>query len=422
MYCGEGCICSPPCYSDGGSEVARPSEISKPFAMQMMELVRALQLIGDSIKLIHEGRSHHLVSLSGQLRSLLTDNRRSSKALLIKLAQQLEIPISIYCMPDVNDPMLSENLREGMMVHIAGFPITKRRQLSAQQEMSFAEFLDHEIIFFNGNTYSTRKVIEWYANNAGGSHYSRNLPADFATLLSLNPMGLQPIANVLLQLGEAAFMAGRELLKSIVDLEIYALIALPPINTHEVTGANYLFDFQYGTTAMGMTLSLNKALIPSFIVSGLQGVTAKVTADRIIDWSSPHHLRAAVTIDDDLSTVIELDIDGERVGRYRCPEPIFVLSDPKDYELYHNRAVKGEPQNFSFSLAQFIMYGAEVSHSDRAQLLLYLEDNRKNPELPVVFYSPLSFAFAKRGSSDLAMSGDVKHLEISNVLNGALGN
>jgi hypothetical protein len=97
-------------------------------------------------------------------------------------------------------------------------------------------------------------------------------------------------------------------------------------------------------------------------------------ADRLIDWSAPRHLQASVTIDEDLTTLLELVIDGERVGRSRVPQPLFVLSDPMHYDSYHNRAVDGKEQDFSFGVIEVVMYGSEVPPVGRANLLLHFEE------------------------------------------------
>ena len=82
---------------------------------------------------------------------------------------------------------------------------------------------------------------------------------------------------------------------------------------------------------MRLSLILNKRLMPTLFVSGLQGIPAQVDCDRLIPWTEPKYIHGAMRIDDDLSTILELWVDGTLVGRVRVPEPLFVLSDPLDY-------------------------------------------------------------------------------------------
>jgi hypothetical protein len=386
-------------------------EIGKPFALRTIELLRALQIVRDSLTAIREGRLYHLVTLSGQLRALVAERRH--KPLLMEIAKTLGRQLKVFCMPDVNDSAFPDDLQSQLLFHLAGFPFTLRQQYPAQQQFQFSQSLDREIVFFKGQKYTSRDLIRWYANWAGGSHYSPNLPEDFAQLLSLNASGVEPIANALVQIGEATLTAGRELIKSVVDLEIHALLIVPPQDAAET---NYLFDSRFDNSPMRLTVSLNNLLIPRFHVCGLQGIAVRLDADRLIDWSAPRHLQACLRIEDDLATVLELYVDGARVGRMRVPEPLFVLSDPLYYDSYHNRAVDGEPQDFSFGVSQVMMFTSEVGPVHRANVQLFLESKRHDPNQPIMVYAKKSFAHAAPGTKHLTLIGDTPRMRIKDLL------
>jgi hypothetical protein len=368
---------------------------------------------------LQQGDHWHLITLSGQLRALLTEKSRQADPLLIHIAEDFHYELRIYCMPDVNDPGFPESLRDNIQLHVAGFPFTVERQFAAQLELSFLQLLDLEIIIFQGNRYSVRTLIEWYANKTGGAHYSRQIPKDFASLLSINLLNIQPTANALAQIGEATLTVGRNLLKSVVDLEIHALVVVPPQESQNLANSNILFDSLYEGSSMQLTLSLNQRLMPSFTVVGLQGVAARVESDRLIDWSEPRHLFATLIIQDNLSTRLELAVDGTSIGRIEVKEPLFVLSEPLDYESFHNRAVNGSPQQFSFGVCQMLMIGREISLLDRANLMIYMSKQQKETDLALVLYMPGSYGQSARGTKDLTMTGNVKHLKISEVLVGS---
>ena len=238
------------------------------------------------------------------------------------MAEKFGKDLTIYCMPGVDDPMFPESLRKDLVLHVAGFPVTLERQFAAQRDMPLSKLLDEDLILFRGTNYSPRKIIEWYANKAGGSHYSSSIPEDFAALMSLNLMNMQPLANLLVQIGEATLAAGRQLLRSVVEFEIYALVVLPEQAPGAIQDVNYLFDFQYEGSGMRISLLLNSRLMPSFFVSGLQGAWARVDCDRMVDWSEPRLLHGALLIEDDLSTTMELAVDGVRVGRGERQGPL----------------------------------------------------------------------------------------------------
>jgi hypothetical protein len=391
-------------------------EISKPFAIRTLELVQALQLVADSLQEIRRGRIRHLVTLSGQLRALIAERSKDAKPLLLDIARELQEKLRVYCMPGVDDPSFPSHLRQDLIVHVSGFPITPKRQFAAQLEMDFSQILDHKIILFNGNTYTAKTVIEWYANKAGGAHYSTRLPEDFARLLLQSPFNLQPLAHILTQLGEAVLFAGCSLIKKLVNFEIHAIIVIPSQIPDVVSETNYLFDSQYEGSPMRLSIVLNKRLMPSFFVRGLQGSSARVDCDRMIDWSRPRHLHAALRIDNDLSTKLELAIDGVRVGRTRVEEPLFVLSDPLDYDTFHNKAVDGAPQEFSFGIAHISMHGAELSPLDAAKMFTYVNTLLQEADLPLALYEPNSYAHAPRGTKDLQMTGMVRKWNVGDVL------
>lgn len=393
--------------------------VEKSLAIRLMELVRALQLIADSLKAVRDGRAHHLVGLSGQLRGLLTERKKTADPLLLHIAKRFDRPLDVFCMPDVDDPTFPADLRETTLLRVMGFPITTRQQLPAQRKLGFSDFLDQKIIFFKGAKYTPRKLIEWYANSAGGAHYSRVFPADFAELLAFNSMGLQPIANVLVQLGDATLRLGRDLLKSIMDLEIHAVLAVP--RQSPGVDVNYVFDAVYPGTMMRLSLVLNRQLIPTFFVRGLQGSFARADADRLIDWAAPRHLQASVTIEDDLATAVELAIDGERVGRVRASEPLLVLSEPTNYDTYHNRAADGASQAFQIGVGKVVMVGSEMGPADRARLLLYFEHQRTRVDFQIILYDRGSHGRAAPGTKDMSMTGNVVQAAVSTVLPDFLG-
>ena len=167
---------------------------------------------------------------------------------------------------------------------------------------------------------------------------------------------------------------------------------------------------------MRISLTLNKRLMPSLFVSGLQGVAAHVDCDRLINWNEPRYIHAAIRIDEDLSTLLELWVDGTVVGRKRIAEPLFVLSDPLDYENYYNRAVDGEPQLFSFAMAEIALYSRELGPIERAQFLLYMDEKRQDPDLPVILYTSQSFGQALPGTKDVTMTGTVRPVKIRDLL------
>ena len=380
-------------------------ELGKPFAVRTVELLQGLQLIADSLYRIREGEIRYLTVLSGQLRSLVAERSKGEVPLLLHVAEKFGATLEIYCMPGIDDPGFPSELRKDLVLHVAGFPVTLQRQLEAQRKLRLQEFLDLKLIQFKGNVYSPRAIIEWYANKAGGSHYSSKIPEDFAALLALNLMNMQPLANLLVQIGDAVLATGRNLLRAKIEVEIFALIVVPRQRDGAIQDVNYLFDSKYEGSEMRLCISLNARLMPSFFASGLQGAWARVDCDRLIDWSEPRLIHATLVLEEDLSTTLELAIDGVRVGRTNVKAPLFVLADPLDYASYHNKGFDDEPQNFTFGVGSVVMIGRELGPDERANMLLYMGRKRVDPELKVMLFSPQAFGLAEKGTKNLTISG-----------------
>lgn len=394
-------------------------EIGKSLATRTVELVRALQLIRDSVGFMRAGQVRYLAPLSGQLRALLTDRSTKNEPLLLGISDALGLPLRVYSMPGIGDPEIPVELKGNLVLRVAGFPITVARQYTAQLETSFPELLDRDILFFKGNRYSARTIIDWFANKAGGAHYATRIPEDFAELLADGSVGAAPLISAMLQLGEATLESGRRLLKSVIDLEVHSIIAVPEQPDANIGAINVLFDGTYERSLMRLTLALNKRLMPVFYARGLQGATIQVEADRLVDWSRPRYLRASLLLDDDLSTVAEIAVDGQRVGRTRLNEPLFVLSDPLDYDSYHNRSVDGGPQQFSFGVGEVIMVGTDIDPASAANLLLYSLQKRADDELQVILYAPGAFAHAAKGTKKLTTSGRVTRVRARDAVGAA---
>jgi hypothetical protein len=348
----------------------------------------------------------------------LTEPSTKTKPLLLGISEVLGKPLKVYCMPDVNDSGLPAELKADLVLQISGFPITVERQFEAQVEISFSELLERDIVLYKGNKYSARNVIEWFANKAGGAHYAARIPEDFAEISSEGWVGASALIDALIQLGTATFDAGQNLLKSVVDLEIHAIVAVPRQPEANIGSVNVLFDGMYEGSAMRLTLALNKRLMPIFYARGLQGSAMTVESDRLVDWSEPRYIRVVLTIDDDFGTALELSVDGKRYGRTKIEEPLFVLSDPLSYESFHNRAADGEPQKFSFGVSEVNMFGCELHPEPAADLLLYSMERRADLDVPIILYAPFAYSLAAKGTKNLKMTGDVTRVSARHALVG----
>ncbi len=285
-------------------------ELDKPIAWRLGELLQSLLVLRDSLRGLHDQRLHQIIPLSGQLRALLTDTSRKAGPLLREIARLVSQDLIIYAMP--GHEMDDLPMKDGLAVHIKGFPLSVHRELPAQAAITLDDLVQREIVLVGERKYTVEDVIDWFANKAGGAHYSRRLPEDFAQLLQIPIVGNAPLVSSLHQLGQATLELGLRLIKRLVDFEIHLLLAIRDARLARTVS---LLDARFPDTDMRLSLQLRPMGKLEFGVRGLQGQSAVIVAERLLDWTLVRHVHVRLLIADDLSTEIEIVVDGELVAR-----------------------------------------------------------------------------------------------------------
>ena len=382
---------------------AKPTELRKPLGTRMLELVRALRLVQDSLNSIRSGKTYHLLTLSGQLRALLTDRSKRADPLLVHLAKQVGVPLTIHCMPGTTSEDFPESVRDKVAFHFSGLPFSANRQFPGQQEVTIEEFLRLHAINLSGKHLDLKQLIDWYANKAGGAHYSSQVPKELATLLSPDPTANNAVTQMLFQAGKAVLEMGRSLLRTIIDVEIHAVLVIP---SQEASGTAFLFDWVYPGSTMRHSLTFDQRRTLEYSVTGLEGTSIEVAPDRAIAWTKPNYIEASIKLQDDLKTCVCLRINGEQVGQASSEGPVFLLADPTPYDHYQNRAANGEAQDLKFGLGSVMMVG-KISAIERAKLLLWHENLRHDSDQTYIGFNARSFGRAAPGERNIQMTGEV---------------
>lgn len=386
-------------------------EVEKAFSTKIIEVMEALQILRDAIEKVREGRWYYLSVLSGQMRSLLIDKSGGSERRLLYIAEKLNMPLRVFCMRGVDDSSFPLDIKP--LFRVSGFPITAERQLPGQMELSFDKLLDQPFILYNDIRYTARTVIEWFANKAGGSHYSSSLPRHFAEMLTFKVGDLPMLRQMLLQFAEATLEAGVKLLRAAIEYELHMVIVIPKLPKQEV----FLLDAQYPGSPMRISLMLNPLGTPVAHLVGVDGAWIKLTGNKLVAWEHPRHLHLSVSLADNIHTRAELYLDGESLGSVEMAAPLFVITEVwQDFDCFQNKSTDGPLQDFSFGLAEFVLVGGRHSASDRANMLLYEERIRKDPDLQLIFYMPNSFGRAGPGERDFKMEGAVKQVQVRDIL------
>lgn len=372
-------------------------------------------MIGDSLEAVRLGKLHQIIPLYGQLRALLSEKSKGNRPLLLDIAKEIGFGLEVYCMADVGE--LPEELREGLLLHLSGFPVTLEQELPSQSLVSVEGFLNQEILAYKERPYLAKDIITFFANKAGGAHYSPDLPQDFAQLLSFG-LSRQPLlVNALLQMADMTYKLGVRLLKSQADFETHLLVFVPP---QELTEAAYVFDNKYPDAHMRVFCRIEPGMKVAFGVTGIQGTTAVVGINRLIDWSTPHHFAVSLTFEERLSTRLSIAMDGEQASSLNVPHPLFVVNDPLHYHSYQNRSYEDENAGLSLGFVEMAMVGRDLSPKEKARLILYFEEQLSRQDQHCVFFKRGQYGYAAPGTKDMQMTNSPVKWSVSKLLENEL--
>jgi hypothetical protein len=385
--------------------------VPKPLGSRIQELMQSLQVTRDSLGAVRQGNLHQIIPVYGQLRALLNEKSKGKSPLLLDIAKEVGLSLDFYCMGGAGE--LPDELKKDLVLHLSGFPATLEQELANQRSISIEEFLDYKILIYDGRSYKTKDIISFFANKAGGAHYSPDLPQDFAQLLSFGLSGQPVLVNALLQIADLTYKLGVNLLKSQADFEAHLLILVPH---QELKEPAYIFDNQYADARSRIFCRIEPGMKLSFGVTGIQGITAIAGVNRLIDWSKPHHFTLSLLIGNDLSTRLNIAMDGEEVSALNIPHPIFVVNDPLHYRSYQNRSDEDENAGLSFGLIEMAMYGRGLLLKEQAKLFLYFEEQLSKEDQRCVYFKKGQYGYAAPGTKDMQMTGAPVMWSVSKLL------
>lgn len=154
----------------------------------------------------------------------------------------------------------------------------------------------------------------------------------------------------------------------------------------------------------------------SFGVTSLQGVTAIVDIQRLVDWSRPHHFILSLVIRDDLSTKLKIVLNGETVGTVVVPHPLFVSNYPVHYNAYQNRSSKDPNAGLDFGLIEMAMFGRDLPPKEQAQMYLYFENQLAREDQSCVYFKKGQYGCAAPGTNDVKMTNAPVKWSVSKLL------
>jgi hypothetical protein len=301
----------------------------------------------------------------------------------------------------------------GLLLHVGGPPFTLMRQLPAQEERNLKDLLDHRLVKYREDLYSVGDVIEFFANMAGGAHYSRNVRKDFAELLTFGLGGQPFLTNALVQVAQATLEAGVRFIQAITNFDLHLSMVF---EGGQVSVPTCLFRLKYPNLPMQISCHALQFMVRAHATS-LDGKNIELSSS-FVDWSSPHLVSVNWRTQDDLSCSLSLRVDGELVGRSDIMLPLFISNAIQDYELLIHRSSTDEQIGTPLGLTEMMIFGDQRSALEAARTLTHLMDGVSDLSRKCVYYGTDGYGIAESGKADIQHKGNVTMQTMEKVLRG----
>ncbi len=362
----------------------QPIFVQKTTLQRLTELLNAVQVIRDSLEAMRAGKDYQIIPLSGQLRALLTDRTRHAKPLLLDLAKQFDRPLSVYSTTDVDNAPVNPKIANDVLLRFTGIYFSLTRELPEQFSITIEAALKRNVVNFQGSRHTLEEVVEFFANRAGGAHYSKISPKEIGELLALSVFGMSPLKGIVWQVGFVALRLATELLRSLTEFEIHFAVTIP---TQTLQRPGFLVDAVYPGQLMGYSVYLDPLGRIHFVMQDIVGMRVEVLSNRIVPFDKPFHFSIRHTWTDNLESEIEITMEGERAGFARSPRPLFTLAETPGYDILMNSSHQAPNSGLAFCLGDMMMVRVG-SVAQRVEILSEMLKAGTDPGTPCIEYEP----------------------------------
>jgi hypothetical protein len=280
--------------------------------------------------------------------------------------------------------------------------------------MSLTQVLGHKIVRYRTRTYRVRDIIEFYANKAGGSHYSPDIPKDFAEILSMTFGGQTMLGSGLQQIASLVLESGLQIFKRLVEFEVNAAAWIP---RQDLSSPAYLIDHLYPGTPMRVAVGLLPDMRLFFAVRGLNGERLDASLDGV-NWTKAHQLSFSHALKAGLRSELSIAIDGTVLTTETGEAPILVLNDPREYQGFLNRSQEDSGAGMTMGLIEQTCHAAFLSQSERAKIARYFRHRLSKNGTKAIVFKPGQYGSSAPGTKDLRMTGQPTVADLSELLSG----
>jgi len=389
--------------TEQSQDTKQSQNVKKSNLDKFKEFFHAVRIIFDSTKLINEGKYYQITVLYGQLRALLTDKTKErSKELkpLFEIANLLGEDIKIFYMP----ANLPPSLKEGVFLEVSSLPLSLKKLLSNQEEITLSDYLNVEVVEYKGYKLKAHEIINALSDKYGGSHYDTKVPL---YLMELTSFGLnnQPILdNLIIQFADLFTKVGVKLVKKLADFEFF--ISLYPDNFS--IEENFFFDYRLPNSTCRISLFTYQGKL-SLLFVDLIGRTISLEVEQILDVNIFYLINITHKITAELYSEIKLNIDGINVLDKLITEPFLMINEIQSYQGYFNRTSERETQEFEFGIGRILMYGKVLEDIDKLNLNISLAQTEIKK---MIWFNKNSYGHSAPGNGDIKFEGSVLHKDV----------
>lgn len=377
------------------SEKKSRAGVMKPDWLRLAELEQSLLVVRDAVEALDAGRGHQSLALAAQLRSLLVEKRRKNPPLLLAIADELGIELTLFIGP----PISAEPSREEMIIDLGGMPVSADRLAADQREIPLVEVLNHRVLRVRGDTYSIGQLIKIGAEKAGGAHHPEVVPEDVARLLTFRQLGIQPLKMVLVAIGRTVLRLGCSVLRALCDLDLH-LVAVFRANRSSVV---CIFDAFDPETEARIVVLLDPLGRLTLSVVAVDGTGWTVVSDALVSAEQRIHLSVSIRLSVMMHTEVSIAISGRPAGRYTFTKPSVLSGFLQDYAYMFNGARDNTSLSGGFALAriQFGPAGEDLA-ADAALFAENAEPSAPSSERYLMLPPGLNLSFGTKAAQEVA--------------------
>ncbi|RZK30835.1 MAG: hypothetical protein EOO61_18765 [Hymenobacter sp.] len=318
------------------------------------------------------------------------------------MAKQLEHPVKLYATSGIEPNTLP--VEPDFHIVTPNFSVEKIS--GDQSHVSIDQALDLKYILYKGTFYTIRDTITFFANRAGGAHYAQTMPESFVNMMNFRVNEQSLIVALLVSFTETVMLLARGLLNKIVAAEIHLLVYADAIGDGLLT----LYDANHKADHMRLTIDISHDGLILIRVTNMNGVMMFFHSDRLIDFSEPRHLSLHYIVNNDLMTEFRIGIDGAIVGLASVNYPFMIVNYVDDFQRFYGKTKEDKQAKHAFALGEIINLAGTTSTWDSANLMMYLEKMKVDPDRPVVYFTEGAYGQTDVDSSTMEIVGTARHV------------